>query len=314
MKVSRAIFNFLRFNSRNWKAVVLCILAATVFWFFNALNKTYTTNLRFPLTFAYDEQNFVPVKSLPENIRLNVTGNGWALFRRSAGLKVPPLEIPLERPTETKRIVGSTLPPFFTNQLDGMQINFVLADTIHIDLEPKKGRWLKLAIDSMSLDIKDGFGLASDISILPDSIFIEGPRPVVNAVQEPFIMKIPFEDIQEPFMEELEVKVTPAELIRREPPTVAVMFTVEKFVTITDSVQLKLQNTPPQVSAVIGNNMVAITIRGPENILSKTPIDSLKAVVDLKGFKRGEKKFLPSVDDLPPYSRIISIDSVSVKF
>lgn len=314
MKVSSAIFNFLRFNSRNWKAVVLCIFAATVFWFFNALNKTYTTNLRFPLTFAYDEQSFVPVKSLPENIRLNVTGNGWALFRRSAGVKVPPLEIPLERPTETKRIVGSTLPPFFTNQLDGMQINFVLADTIYVDLEPKVGRWIKLAIDSTSVDIKDGYGFASSISILPDSIFIEGPRPVVNDVANPFILNIPFEEIEEPFMEDLEIKVTPAELIRREPPTVAVMFTVAKYVTISDSISLQLENVPAKASAVIGNSQVAITIRGPENILAKSPIDSLKAVVDLKNVKRGDKKLLPVVSGLPPYTKIIMLDSVSVKF
>jgi hypothetical protein len=71
MKVINSIFNVLRFNQRNWRAVVLCIFAATVFWFFNALNKTYTTNLRFPLSFDYDHENFVPVKALPRDVRIN---------------------------------------------------------------------------------------------------------------------------------------------------------------------------------------------------------------------------------------------------
>jgi hypothetical protein len=85
----RSIFNFLRFNKKNWKAVVLCIFAATVFWFFNALNKNYSTNINFALAFEYDQDRFIPMKSLPSTVRMNVTGSGWDLFRRSLDLKYP---------------------------------------------------------------------------------------------------------------------------------------------------------------------------------------------------------------------------------
>ena len=119
MRIIYNIFNILRFNRRNWKAVVLCIFTATVFWFFNALNKTYTTNISFPLSFDYDDDNFLPVGNLPANVRLNVTGNGWELFKRSTGVKLDPLQIPLERPGDVKKIVGSGLKFSFTNQLNG---------------------------------------------------------------------------------------------------------------------------------------------------------------------------------------------------
>ena len=103
----------------------MCVFAATVFWFFNALNKSYTTNINFPLSFDYDKDNFVPVQNLPSQVRLNVTGNGWDLFKRSTGVKLIPLEIPLERPADIKKIVGNTLQPFFSSQVDGMELNFV---------------------------------------------------------------------------------------------------------------------------------------------------------------------------------------------
>src|SRR5688572_25830847 len=134
MSFLNSIFNILRFNRRNWKAVVLCVFTATVFWFFNALNKTYTTNINFPLTFDYDKENFIPVQSLPQTVRLNVTGNGWELFKRSTGVKQDPLQLPLERPGEIKKIEGSGLRLPFSSQVDGLQINHVLSDTIHIDL------------------------------------------------------------------------------------------------------------------------------------------------------------------------------------
>src|SRR5687768_15393240 len=123
MSILYSISNILRFNRRNWRAVVLCIFTATVFWFFNALNKTYTTNINFPLAFDYDNDHFIPVEGLPLNVRLNVTGNGWELFKRSTGVKKDPLQIPLERPGDVKKIVGSGLKFSFTNQLNGLQIN-----------------------------------------------------------------------------------------------------------------------------------------------------------------------------------------------
>jgi hypothetical protein len=314
MKLINSIFNVLRFNRRNWKAVALCIFAATVFWFFNALNKTYTTNLKFPLVFEYDKQNFVPVKSLPREVRINVTGNGWDLFRKSTGVKIPPLEIPLERPLETKKIVGSTLPAFFTNQIEGLEINYVLTDTIYVDLEPKAGRWVNLMLDTTTLSIKKEYGLASYISIMPDSIFVEGPKPVINSIEEPVSISLPFQNIDEHFMEDVEVKFPSSDMIKRDPPTVAVMFNVEKMVTLNDSVKLVIENLPSNVWPVIGRKQIPIIVSMPQNMVDQFVFDSASAVLDLRKFRRGEKMILPRVSGLPPFSKVIHIDSIRVKF
>lgn len=313
-KLINSIFNVLRFNRRNWKAVALCIFAATVFWFLNALNKTYTTNLKFPLDFEYDRQNFVPVKTLPSAIRINVTGNGWDLFRRSTGVKISPLQIPIERPVETRKIVGTSAALFFANQLEGLEINYVLADTLYVELEPKTGRWLRLMLDPLQLNIKKGFGLASHISIMPDSIFIEGPKPIIGKMNDPVSIVLPFKNIDEHFMEDVEVVLPYADVIKRNPPTVAVMFNVEKMVTIRDSIKLVIKNLPSTVWPVIGRKEIPIVISVPQNKVDMFSLDSAHAELDLEKFGRGEKMMLPVVTGLPPFSTVVSIDSVRVKF
>jgi len=314
MKLINSIFSVLRFNRRNWRAVVLCIFAATVFWFLNALNKTYTTNLTFPLTFEYDRQSFVPVKSLPKDIRLNVTGNGWSLFRRSTGVKIPPLEIPVERPMETKKIVASNLPQYFSNQLEGLEINHVLTDTLYVNLEPKTGRWIKLTLDSSSLKIKKGYGLASFISIMPDSIFVEGPRPIIDGIPEPVGIVVPFGNIDEHFMEDVEVQLPSSDFLKRHPPTVAVMFDVEKMVIVNDSATLVISNVPANVWPVIGRKKLPLKISVPENMMNRFKPDSLKAIIDVKKIRKGEKVVLPAITGLPPYAKVLHLDSVKVKF
>ena len=308
-----SIFNILRFNSRNWKAVVLCVFTATVFWFFNALNKTYTTNISFPLTFDYDNQNFVPVEGLPQYVRLNVTGNGWELFKRSTGVKLDPLEIPLERPAEVKKIVGSGLTFAFSNQLDGLEINRVLSDTLYLDLEPKVGRWVKLAVDSIQYNIKEGFGLTSDIAVMPDSTYVVGPKRLFERIRAPVMLNIPQRNIDEHYIENIEVELPFQEVMTREPPAVSVMFNVEEMITVQDSISLGVENIPSTVSEVMTSGKLPVVLSIPESFMQGLKMDSIKAVLDLADFEGGTARILPRVDGLPPYSKVVKIDSVIVK-
>jgi hypothetical protein len=314
MRFITSILNLLRFNRKNWKAVALCIFAATIFWFFNALNKNYTTNLTFPLAFDYNTENYVAVRPVPHSIRLNVTGMGWDLFRRSVGVKVPPLVIPLERPSEIKKIVGSTLPALFANQLERFEINFVLTDTLHLALEPKATRWITLRLDSPSILFRKGYAMTSEAAIHPDSVFIEGPWGLVRSLAEPVYLKLQQRNIDENFREDVEVKFLNDELIKRDPPTVSVSFTVDELVQVRDSVPLMLVNYPKGAYPYLGVKKLPCVLGIPSKEMPSFHADSLAAIVDLKNFSRGEEKILPQVKGLPPYSQVLSIDSIYVKF
>jgi hypothetical protein len=311
MRIIYTIFNILRFNRQNWKAVALCIIAATVFWVFNALNKTYTTNISFPLTFDYDNENFIPVGSLPQSVRLNVTGNGWELFKRSTGVKPDPLEIPLERPGEVKKIVGSGLKFSFSNQLAGLEINHVLSDTIYLDLEPRIGRWIQVDVDSLQYNMKRNYGLTSEVVIKPDSIYVEGPKRIVERIRQPFKLALPHRNIDDDYREEISVELPHRDVLKIDPAVVAVEFDVDEMIIVRDSVRLKIVNIPPTVSDV-STTKVPVVISVPEQFREAMKTDSLRAEVDLRNFRRGTRKVLPTIKGLPPYSIVVKVDSVIV--
>jgi len=314
MSFVNSILNILRFNQKNWKAVVLCIFAATVFWFFNALNKSYSTTVSFPLTFDYDHEKFMPIRPMPQSVRLNVTGIGWNLFRRSVGVKVPPLVIPLDRPAEVKKIVGSTLPALFANQLGDFQINFVMTDTLRLAMEPKATRKVMLKLDLPPALFKEGYALISPIHIIPDSVVLEGPQRLIKGLPDLVYLMIPQRNIDENFTEVVEVKFVNDEYIRRDPPTVDITFQVDKLVKKDDSVKLELINTPKNMWPFIERKKISCTLAVPETMLNFYNVDSIKAVVDLEKFKKGEAKVLPSLEGLPPFTKVIKIDSISIKF
>jgi hypothetical protein len=314
MRFIQSIFNLLRFNRKNWKAVSLCIFAATIFWCFNALNKSYTTNINFPLVFDYDQEKYMPVRPLPQIVRFNVQGVGWNLFRRSAGFKVPPLVLPLPQPGEVRKIVGSTVPALLANQPEGFKINFVLTDTLHVVLEPKITRWINLKVDAPSILFRKGYGLISDINVEPDSVFIEGPMNLIRSLPDPLFLKISERNIDESFSEDVEVKFLNNELIKRDPPTVAVNFQVDNFIEIKDSVKLAVANPPKNAWPFIEGKELSCTIAVPESAMDKFSPDSLRAVINLQNVTKGKRKVLPILTGLPPYTRIVKLDSVTIKF
>ena len=313
MSFFNSILNILRFNKKNWKAVVLCIFAATVFWFFNALNESYSTTISFPLVFDYDREKFIPVKPLPASVRLNVTGIGWNLFRRSVGVKVPPLVIPLDKPTDVRKIVGSTLPALFSNQLSDFHINFVMTDTLRLSIEPKATRKVMLRLDLPPSIFKEGYALVSPIEIVPDSIFLEGPQRLINSLSDVFLI-IPQKNIDENFKEVVQIRFPNDEYIRRDPQTASIEFQVDRLVEKDDSVKLKLINTPKNVWPFIERKKVTCTVAVPETMLTLYNADSVKAVVDLENFSKGQAKVLPSLEGLPPFTKVIKVDSISIKF
>jgi hypothetical protein len=315
MSAVNSILNLLRFNRKNWKAVVLCLVAATVFWFFNALNKTYTTQLAFPVEIQYDRENFVPVSALPTEVKMNVTGLGWTLIRRTAGVKVPTLVLPLERPTEVKKVVGSTLPALLGNQITDLQINFVATDTLHINLQPLAGRWIALTVQETALLLRDGFGLASTISFSPDSVFVQGPRSVVESLPNPYPLPLPWKGVDDNIDTAVPVLIS-GNSLTVEPAKTSVSFRVEPIKEWFDSVAVEVQ-VPLRYQSKLAVNVkqVHYTLQIPESIWP-TAYDrkAIKATLSVPNPTPGKTRMAPTLSGLPDFCRVVSIDSVEVSF
>eukprot|EP01035_Chromulina_nebulosa_P049214 gene49214-66821_t len=76
----------------DYKAVIVSLFAAIIFWIMNALNKEgYSQKISFPIRITYDDSLYIPTQPLPEKISVNVSGNGWDLLRKSLALYKTPI-------------------------------------------------------------------------------------------------------------------------------------------------------------------------------------------------------------------------------
>ncbi len=314
MSIVNSIFNFLRFNKKNWKAVVLCIFAAMVFWFFNALNKNYSTNINFPVTFDYDQKQYIPVELLPATVRMNVTGSGWDLFRRSLGFKVPPLVVPLEKPASVHKIVGATLPAIFAGQLERLTINFVITDTVHLHIEGKLRKKFTVAVGSVQQYIHPDYGLADKPRLNPDTVWLEGPAEIINSIPDTLLLILPQQNIRKGYNE----NITPApgqnNLITREPEKISVSFDVEKLVQVDRQITLTIINIPSRLKQGDMIKEISCTYRLPVSTSKTFTGDSLMAIVDLNNKPKGTHKLVPKVIGLPENAVVVKADTVLINF
>lgn len=315
MNFLRAISNVFHFNRTNWKAVALCFLAATVFWFFNALNKDYSTNLRFRVNFEFDKGKYIPVEPLPSAVFMNVSGNGWDLLRKSLGFNLPDMNILLERPTDVKKIVGSTLPALLAGQLGNLQINHVVTDTLYLSLDAREKKKVKAVVDASRFSFASGFGRLSPIVVLPDSIEIEGPRSVINAMPDSIQLEIEGSEISKDFREEVEVVIPSQPLISKNPSSVEVIFEVVEWVEVNKRVRLDIQNIPRGVRLNLVKDSITCKIKIPksqaEDLLA--PKETEVAILDLQGVKRGDARILPKLVGLPSHAKLTQVDSVAIR-
>jgi hypothetical protein len=287
-------------------------MAATVFWFFNALNKNYSANITFPLDFEYNEDAYVPVKPLPTSLRLNVSGLGWDLFRKSSGLKVPKLVIPLEHPTETQKIVGSMLPAHLATQLEDIQINFVLTDTLRIELDERVRKRFKITIDSIRRYLHPDYGLFGELKLSKDSVWLEGPKKVVNKLPDVLTLALPRRNISKDFTEEIEIVFENNESVKRNPPLIEVSFELEKLIQVNDHVELDVVHASPKARAAFNGKEINFTYRLPGSVIKKFSADSIRATIDLRGFKKGTYKLVPLIEGLPNQAFLVKVDTISV--
>lgn len=314
MTLLRNIAGILRINTKNWRAMLLCLMAATIFWFFNALNKNYTANLSVPVKIDFDHERFMAVSELPDEVRINLSGVGWSLFRRSIGLRTPPLAIPLDQPNQVRKIPASSLPAIFSSQMEDLQINYILTDTLYLHVEKRESRMFSVTVVPDSLSLSDGFELISEITIQPNSIVIEGPQNMLNEMKGPIQLEITKRNIDRDFSESISLSKKLNSFLKSTPEEVKVEFKVMEFIPLHDSASIVLFGVPARVNPILDRKKVNVVYTIRKDRLKDFQDQMPEAVLDLSNLRRGQHKVLPKIYDLPEYVRLEHIDSVSIKF
>lgn len=298
---------------KNIRIIALSIVVAGTFWFLNALNGSYSTTFRYPIKFIYDTDKYIAVKKLPEDVLINVSGVGWNLFRINLGINTKPVVFRLEKPSETKKLPGSTLLGTITDQLAEFDVNFVLTDTFSIQIDNKVKRVYALNIDSLNINLDNNYWISSPITFSPDSVKLIGPESILDLYEDVITVKVPQQGIDENYQEDIAIDVVNNNLISRDPPTVQVNFAVEEYTNKKLMIPIIGQNFPEDSSAFLSNNNAFVSFKVALNKNEQLNDALFEVIADYKKFNKEDSTVVLSLKGFPKYIRGAKLDADTVK-
>lgn len=168
-----------------YRAVTACLLAALVFWQMNALNKTYTTELDYPLSWQYDARRYVPLAALPVTVPVTVTGQGWRLLRGNLGVGVRPAELRPRALLTTQPISATALRRSLDAAFENLQLKPVAAAPLAVKFDRLSTRRLTLALAPTDS------ARSYTVRFTPDRLTFTGPASLLRKLPSPYPVVLP---------------------------------------------------------------------------------------------------------------------------
>lgn len=168
-----------------YRAVTACVLAAGVFWQMNALNKTYTTELDYPLVWRYDARRYVPLQPLPATVPVTVTGQGWRLLRCNLKIDVRPAELRPRAVLSLREVSAPALRRSLEAAFENLQLKPVAAAPLPVAFDRLGTRRLPLTLapnDSVR---------PYAVRFIPESLTFSGPASLLARLPSPYPVALP---------------------------------------------------------------------------------------------------------------------------
>ncbi|HEY4652091.1 MAG TPA: hypothetical protein VIG72_11795 [Pontibacter sp.] len=296
-----------------WRVVLLCFVAASTFWLLNALNKSYSTQTTYPVRFNYNKQQLVPVKPLPEEVVVNVTAKGWKLLRKALRLEVQPAEIYIRNLPRNKYLLGSALRPALVNAMDGLQLNFVVTDTLYFDFDTRISRTVALKLDPTQRVAADGYAIVKPVQLTPDSITFTGPSTLVGSFTNPYLVRLPNTGLTASAKMVIPVSHEHQDLVVADLSETEAIINVKNLVQEERLLTPEIVNLPKGRTAVMMPQVLQVRYQLFEDSVAVLNRDSFKAVVNFASYNPEDSTVVAELVQKPLGVRKVVLSPQRVK-
>jgi hypothetical protein len=298
---------------KQWKVVLIAFATATTFWFFNSLNKEYTTSLKHPIVFVFPNDSLIAVKKLPTEIELDVTSGGWNLLRKSIRYKLPPVSIRLKNPVGVRYIYWLEMLPQIREQLPEITVNGVLQDTLNVRIEPLLKKRVQLQVDSLSISFKESYRMISSIKIPNNEVVLTGPKSFIDTLTNIYTISITEQNINDSFDGPVIVTFPKGGLATSNPALVNVSFDVDRFDRLQIELPIEPINFPADSSSYLKQNIGTVYFTVQRSLQTEYDKKKFQLIADLKGVNRRDTVIIPVLTKYPEGIFEISLSPAKLK-
>lgn len=296
--------------------VVLCVAAATTFWVLNALNKdNYSTIVDYPIQWEYDQKNYIPVKSLPNNIQIEISGNGWDLLRKYFNISGAPYLIQLISPAEKKYVLTADLKRSLGEFITPTQLRNVIGDTIHYQIDRIVTKTFRPVLDTLGYSLDKNIALDGKVNFIPDQLEITGPSSVLEAFNGKYPVALNASKINSNFSGKIPLTVDEslAQLIQLKQKEIQVSFSVLTYLEGNKRLKIKKLNFPNTVSLTNEELVPVLNYLIEEANLPQLKDLKFEAILDYRKRNRADSTIQIEINPNPNFLKEVRISPPQIK-
>jgi len=286
-------------KTSNLKVVVLCVVTATTFWLLNALNKdNYTTVVNQPISLQFDPAEYMAVKELPKEVKIQINGNGWDLLKKHLKISQAPLEILLEDPSNLPYLVTDDISRQMAEHVSTTDLVEIVQDTLFFSVDKIVSKKIQIVPDTLQNTLAENYYFASPISIDPEFVSVTGPISIIEQLEGKLQVKLGEKGIKNHYSKllPLELDKTNKQYLTLDEETVQVSFQVVAFLEKTLTLDLKKLYFPGNVAIDSDITRVSLTFLIDERKQDDIPSLNLAAVLNYNNRNREDSSISVSLN------------------
>ena len=279
----------------------ICLVIASILWFLNALSKSYTTNIYYPVKYENLPKNKFIINEPPRKLQLRVNSHGFTLLRHKLSLVFSPVVLNIADIMDENRIQsGGSI-----NIQSGAileKITGQISSDIHIlDMRPTS---LQLMFDSLEtrtvpvggrieIQFLSRFGQSGDLSILPPEVEVTGPRALVEKTDTIFTHFRHFKNVESDLEKEIKLEIPPQ--LNVDPGKVRIKVPVDEYTEKSFTLPITIRSLPAGMHVRLFPQEAELSFSIGLRQFSEITSDTLAVFVNWEDIEKG-------ITNLPLYT------------
>ncbi len=289
---------------------IIIVLLSIGIWFYVTMSKEYIYELQIPITITTNNKDSKTTNIIDSLITFKLKGEGWRLLSIYFTSKQT---ISIDLGDDTTRTTIDVMEYFNQNDIisSKVQILNIFPRVLKIKYEKIITKKVKV-IPNYSINLQDGYILANEPKIIPESIVVKGRESIIRKINSISTQKIFFSDVKESFTQDAELNFPKGSSASIN--SVNVSFDIQQMVDLEiRDVPIEIKNNTKLFQVTFIPEKVDVKIRGGINNLANLK-NKVNAYVYLEELLNDTTSYIIPKFNLPDNVKIIEINPTKVRY
>jgi len=308
-------------NDKRVAAYFVCVAIATVFWFLNALSKTYTVKIVAPVEYVNFPNNKTLASNLPEKFEMTIRSHGFTILRRKLIFLLGPLSFNVNEMTNNRMMENKkTSFAFPTRQFltemsyqlsNDIEILSMTPDTLFFRFDQMSQKLVKVK-PLVNVNLKKQFQISGKITTKPNTIVVNGPQSTLDTLQFVYTKAKEFNAVDQPI--QVKAEISPVKELFFDPQSVELMVPVEEYTEAQQSVPVMLTDAPENVKVKLFPARVKVSFLVGLSRFSDIHPEDFKLAVSYTDIEGGQQRLRIKTLSAPAYLYDMKITPEEIEY